>query len=70
MTWSWIWGVYVLLGVILELVALFRPESDDTLSEHVWALFSNPTWGKFITWMFTAFLVWMAVHFASKGRLG
>ena len=65
-----VWLVYAAIGLAIECYALARPASGDTLSEQVWGLFSHPTFGKFAAWMLTAFLVWLMVHFVSKGRLG
>jgi hypothetical protein len=61
-------AILVLLGVV-ELIGLATGAKGDTLSEYVWRLLSHPTWGKFLTWMISAFLLWLTVHFATHGRL-
>lgn len=68
--WALAWLIWVLAGVALELCALVRPAPGDTLSEQVWRVFSDATFGKFAAWMLTAFLFWLAFHFVSRGRLG
>lgn len=68
--WSWAWLVWILVGVAIEIAALLRPAPGDTLSEHAWAVFANPTIGKFAAWMVFAFLIWLAVHFVSRGKWG
>lgn len=70
MTWPMIWGAWVLTGVVLECIALWSPSKHDTLSEQVWGIFTHPTFGKFAAWMLTAFLLWLAVHFVSRGKWG
>lgn len=69
-TWTIAWGLWIAMGVVMEFVALRRHQPNDTLSEQVWGAFAMPGYGKFIAWMFTAFLIWMAVHFASRGKWG
>jgi len=66
----WLWIGWVACGVALEMYAIFNRAQGDTLSESVWTILTIPAWGKFIAWMLTAFLLWLAAHFASKGRLG
>lgn len=34
--WSWAWAILIAAGVALEIVAIVRPQSGDTLSEQVW----------------------------------
>jgi hypothetical protein len=68
--WALFWLVWVAVGVVAEFAALSRPAKGDTLSEQVWSVLASPTYGKFAAWMLSAFLLWMIVHFASKGRLG
>lgn len=60
--WSYLWITLILIGVALEIVALFNAAAGDTLSEHVWAAYKHPTWGQFVAWMLTAFLLWLAYH--------
>lgn len=66
----WLWIAWIALGVALEMYAIFDRTKGDTLSESVWAVLTIPGWGKFVAWMLTAFLLWLAAHFASRGRLG
>ena len=66
----WLWIGWVALGVGLEMYAIFDKVKGDTLSESVWTVLTIPGWGKFVAWMLTAFLLWLAAHFASKGKLG
>jgi len=66
--WRLIWIVLIVAGVAIELAALARPAKGDTLSELVWAVLSHSTWGKFATWMISAFFLWLIVHFASQGK--
>lgn len=66
----WLWIGWVACGVALEMYAIFDKVKGDTLSESVWTVLTIPGWGKFLAWMLTAFLLWLAAHFASKGRLG
>lgn len=66
----WLWIAWIASGVVLELYAICDRADGDTLSESVWSMLSIPGWGKFIAWMLTAFLLWLAAHFASRGRLG
>lgn len=68
--WTWVWIAWILLGVVLEGVALARPAKGDTLSEQVWSLYAHSTFGKFAAWMVSAFLVWLVVHFVTRGKLG
>lgn len=67
--WSIAWAVWVLIGIAIEMAALLNKTKDDTLSENIWAVYANPTFGKFIAWMFTAFLLWMCLHFVYRGKL-
>ncbi len=67
---KWAWVLWILSGVVLEFIALFSRGKGDTLSENVWAVFQHPTWGKFAAWMLTAFLLWLTVHFATRGKWG
>lgn len=68
MTFTFIWVAWILAGVGIELFALHSTAKGDTLSEQVWALFDNATWGKFSMYIGGAFLVWMAVHFLTRGK--
>ncbi len=65
-----LWAIWVVLGVGLELYTIFDRQPGDTLSETVWSVLKIPGWGKFAAWMLTAFLLWLAAHFASRGRFG
>jgi hypothetical protein len=67
---QWLWIGWIVAGVGLEMYAIFDQAEGDTLSECVWSLFTIPGWGKFLTWMTCAFLLWLAAHFASRGKLG
>lgn len=68
--WAWLWLAWAAAGLALELVALLRPAPGDTLSEQVWLLLAQRGVGKFLAWMLTAFLLWLAFHFVTRGRLG
>lgn len=61
-----LWILWIAAGIALEIAALVRPAKGDTLSEHAWHLYQGPL-GQFFTFMGTAFLVWLAWHFAIKG---
>jgi hypothetical protein len=65
-----LWAAWIAVGVALEMYAIFDRQPGDTLSETVWSIFQIPGWGKFATWMLSAFLLWLAAHFASRGKLG
>jgi len=63
---TWLWVLWILAGLSIEVIALWRSEPYDTLSEHVWWLFCRrPVW----IWVVVGFLLWSIVHFVSRGRL-
>lgn len=66
--WPAIWIGWVLLGVVLEFIALRSKAKGDTLSENIWSMFNHSTYGKFATYMLSAFLIWLVIHFATKGK--
>jgi len=66
----WLWIGWVAAGIGLEMYAIFNRADGDTLSESVWSILTIPAWGKFITWMLSAFLLWLIFHFASRGKWG
>lgn len=69
--WTLYWIIWVVVGFLLpEIIALSKPGKGDTLSEQIWMLYDNSTFGKFATWMVTAFLAWTIVHFITRGRWG
>lgn len=77
--WAW-WALPgIVLGGTIEIVALLRPGSGDTLSEHVWSMRGG--WRSLVVvfclwvawWLISgdgwpsggvAFLLWVAYHFA------
>lgn len=66
--WTWFWILWAASFVVAELLALTNRRAGDTFSEHIWTVSEHPTWGKFFLWMVCAFLVWLLVHFATRGR--
>lgn len=56
--WSWLWLLWLLMFLAIELPAIFNDEPGDTLSEHVWALTSI----SFFWWLVAGFLVWLLTH--------
>lgn len=66
----WFWLLWVLAGLGFELYTIFNEAEGDTLSENVWALFMIQGWGKFLSWMVVAFLLWLAAHFVTRGKWG
>lgn len=60
--WAVAWLAWIGMGICLEMFALLNKRDGDTLSEHVWAVYKHPTWGRFVAWMLTAFLLWLAYH--------
>lgn len=59
------WLTWLAVGLAFELWTIFNPHENDTLSENVWALMARkPFWG----WLIAAFLVWLLVHFLSRGK--
>jgi ABC-type phosphate/phosphonate transport system permease subunit len=65
-TWLWLGILVAFLG--LELWALHRPSKGDTFSEFMWWVFSRGSWGRFLTWMVSFFMVWSIIHFISRGK--
>lgn len=61
------WGIAFL---IIEGFALFNKQKGDTLSEHVWQIFSIKHKGK-MAWTrrggLIAFMIWLFIHFVSGG---
>lgn len=57
----------LLLGafVVVEMIAVWRAEPGDTFSEHVWSLLGGPVSYTVIG----GFLVWLLVHFLTKGKV-
>lgn len=66
--WAIFWLIWFLVGLIAEAIALFSKKENDTLSEQVWYLIANPTFGKFLVWMIPPFFIWLIVHFITKGK--
>lgn len=66
--WTAYWVAWILAFIIPEFIALAKPGKGDTLSEQVWMLYDNSTFGKFATWMLSALLIWSIVHFITRGR--
>lgn len=68
MNWyPYFWKGWFLLGLIVEMIAIFRPEAGDTLSEQVWALRDDPKMvGSFSFLM--AILAWSIWHFIKEGK--
>lgn len=63
---AWImWIFWIVLFVVFELIALFTRQEGDTLSEVVWYLLQHPTFYFF----FTAFLIWLLIHFYTRGKV-
>ncbi len=62
----WFWRGWIVAAVVVEVISLCNHARDDTLSEQVWRWMAI---GKFIGWMICAFLFWLLVHFASRGKL-
>jgi len=62
-----LWITWVIVGIVIQIVALLRNAPHDTLSEHVWWLMSRrPFW----VWVIGGFLAWLLVHWLSRGRWG
>ena len=61
--YSWLWMLVIGQAVALEIFTLCNKTARDTLSEQIQALYSIPSFGPFVAWMLTAFLVWLPVHF-------
>lgn len=58
------WITWALMGICLELFALFHHSPGLTLSEHVWALRGT---GFFSLIIF--FLLWVVYHFIREGKI-
>ena len=70
--YAWIWAVLLTAGGVIELRALQRDKSGDTLSESVWRWFSvkekGPYW-RLRRSVLLLGLVWLLVHFMSGGEV-
>ncbi|MGE4191682.1 MAG: hypothetical protein AB7G12_17490 [Thermoanaerobaculia bacterium] len=68
---SWYWGALFGLGVVLELVAVFRPALGDTLSEQIWAWETNGAawlWARSLA--VAGIALWIAFRFYEFGPGG
>ncbi len=75
--WSWLWIVWLLSFAVIEGIALFNGEKDDTLSEHVWKWFAIGRNGedrpkvtgsvRARRFILLAFMAWLLVHFITGG---
>jgi len=69
---SIIWAVWLGFFAVVEGVAVFNKKKGDTLSEHVWQLFSVKHEGKAV-WArrgtLYAFLLWLVTHFVTGGAV-
>lgn len=62
-----LWGLWLLLGVLLEGAALIRPAYGDTFSELVWRFLDGgpARWA-----LFVGIVIWCLAHFIWHGRFG
>lgn len=75
--WPYIWGAWVVLGIVLEIVAISQRATDDTLSEQVWNLQDwlkgRGRWGTGARVAFVigllGFLAWLGLHFVLPGTV-
>ncbi len=58
----WFWPA-IAVFLVLEVMAITNGITGDTLSEYVWSM----AWGKRA--VVIAFLSWLIVHFATKGKV-
>lgn len=72
--WVFAWIAWLVLGLLLEGVALVLPDEGDTLTEQVWGLTdwlrAQGAWGQAGAVSFTiglvGFLGWMILHFTTR----
>lgn len=62
-TFSILWALWALSGIVIELAALISKETANTLSGHVWALRGTGYFSLLI-----ALLLWLVYHFIAEGR--
>ncbi|MDM4718429.1 hypothetical protein QTQ03_02035 [Micromonospora sp. WMMA1363] len=67
-----LWIGWLAAFAIVEGIALFNKQPDDTLSEHVWKWFavgsSQPTgWTRLRRFALLAFMAWLTLHFLTGG---
>jgi len=68
MNWyPWFWKAWLILGGIVEIIALIRPETHDTLSEQIWALRDSPKGMGFFS-LAIAIMGWAIYHFIYEGK--
>lgn len=61
-----IWISWLAVGGIIELITLFNTPQGDTLSENVWSML---TAYPFTAWIVGGFLIWLVLHFLTKGKV-
>jgi len=73
--WSWLWIAWIGAFLIIEGIALFRKQRNDTLSEKTWKWFSLKGdkgklkwWQALLRFGFLAFWAWLTLHFLTGGR--
>jgi hypothetical protein len=70
--YSWAWAIWGAGFLVIEGLALKRKAKGDTLSEHVWQLFSVKHKGA-ATWFrrggLYLFLAWLVTHFVTGGAI-
>lgn len=68
--YGWFWLLWIAGFLVMEIRAVRDPRPMDTLSEHVWAVFSIK--GKGRAWRLRrfallSFMAWLAVHMLTGG---
>lgn len=65
-TWAVLWLLWILTGIVLEIVALADRVRGNTLSRQVWSAAEVPVMHAVVT----TFLVWVAYHWIFEQSFG
>ena len=67
--WVWayriFWVVWLAVGIGVESLTLLNHRKGDTLSEFFWTVSKD---NKLAAYLILAFLLWLLVHFMTRGR--
>jgi hypothetical protein len=68
--WAYAWVAWIAAFLTIEVLALKNSAPGDTLSEHVWAVFSikeKGNWWRARRFSLLAFMAWLVVHILTGG---
>jgi hypothetical protein len=67
-SWGAFWVAWGAVGIVVELVAVFRQAKGDTLSEQVWFVRDHYLDYPMAGFLMAGFFAWLVYHFVFEGR--